>query len=334
MIKFQENRSGRDMRSETKLLVVGDVMIDEDLFFTSRRTSPEGVPVIDKSHERDVRGGGAFNAFRVARSLSRAPEFICGHFTEWSGYSEASGDERRRVHMLHGIPDRKSRTFVDGRQVYRRDTAGSYSTPRKQNERLDNILRTKFASGAASEWIVVISDYNKGAVTFDTIDIIRGRILNATILVDTARGVDPIKYFGADAVFGHEQQRADDLRTILVRHTPAGCDLSNLNGDGLPNAHWPSFAERVNDTCGAGDTLIAATAAALAAGEFWTEAVTIGCVAAAIKIERPWRDWRAPTWAEIEARREQIRAANLAAWTRPGELSRSTAASTACTADM
>ena len=154
--------------------------------------------------------------------------------------------------------------------------------------------------------VVVISDYLKGAVT---------RALVATA-VDGARGrklpvlVDPkiphLEYYAGTTLVTPNHHEAETATHMRIRTDEdarragrrfierAGCQavvitrgehgLSILDEDG--EAHFPAVAREVADVTGAGDTVIATLALALAAGASLAEAAQLANHAAGIVVGR------------------------------------------------
>ncbi len=266
---------------QARLLVVGDVMLDRYWFGDTERISPEApVPVVLVSKD-DERLGGAANVARNAASIG-AKISILG----------VVGDDEpgRRVEELlkaQGVNSYLQRdpslpTTVKLRVVARQQQLIRLDFEKAPtHEALLNKLE-QFQSLLPEVDAVILSDYGKGGLTHVTKLIAAARAAGKVILVDP-KGDDYSKYEGASIITPNRSElrqvvgrwkdeadltaRAQALReklkldALLLTRSEEGMSLFTAQGV----EHVKADAREVYDVSGAGDTVIAAMAVALAA---------------------------------------------------------------------
>ena len=292
-----------------RILVVGDVMLDEYIWGKVQRISPEApVPVVEVERKSYLAGGAA----NVARNLVSlgATVYLVGlagddpEGEELAKIFEASGIDASRLVVDPSRPTTvKTRVVAHSQQVLRIDRESS-ETP------AETTLRR--ALGQALELVgevdaVILSDYSKGLLDAS---LCRGVIGSARrrglpVVVDP-KGRDFSKYAGATAVTPNkleaalavgrdlldenglveaalELRRAVDARAVLVTRGEEGMTLLE---DGRDALHLPTFGRKVFDVTGAGDTVVSAFTLGLAAGTGMAEAAYIANHAAGIVVGR------------------------------------------------
>jgi rfaE bifunctional protein kinase chain/domain len=296
-----EHMAGRN------ILVVGDVMLDQFIFGTVARISPEApVPVVAYHHEQH-RAGGAANVALNARALGARVDLVGVIGDDDAG--QKLGDLLRAsdVHPHGLITDTKRRTTTKVRivttrnqQVARVDYETDSDADREIEASMASLLESRVRQAAA----IVVSDYLKGVVTQS--------IMAAVVALGRARGIpvltDPkiphLEYYaGASLVTPnhHEAESATHLRircdddarqAALVFRERAQCEgvLITRGEHGMWLSHdtaegqLPSAALEVADVTGAGDTVVATLALAAAAGATWAEAARLANEAAGIVV--------------------------------------------------
>lgn len=267
---------------KARLLVVGDVMLDRYWFGDTERISPEApVPVVLVSKD-DERLGGAANVARNAASVG-AQISILG----------VVGDDEpgRRVEQLleaQGVKSYLQRdpnlpTTVKLRVVARQQQLIRLDFEKAPtHEALLNKLE-QFQSLLANVDAVVFSDYGKGGLTHVTQMIEAAKAAGKVVLVDP-KGDDYSKYQAASIITPNRSElrevvgrwkdeadltaRAQTLReqlkltALLLTRSEEGMSL--FTADGVE--HVKAQAREVFDVSGAGDTVIATMAVAMAAG--------------------------------------------------------------------
>lgn len=298
---------GIDKFSSCRILVVGDVIMDEFLWGRVERISPEApVPVVQVEEESLVLGG-AGNVVNNIISLG-GQALLCGVVG-----NDAMG--RELVHMLekmnspsHGlvVEDRrpttiKTRVVAHSQQVVRVDREESEPVTEASIERIITTVKEQTASIDA----IVVSDYGKGVVTRSLMDGLRslGQDGQPILAVDpTVRNLALYKdvtlitpnNYEAQQMSGIQIEDDQSLRragahlleelgcqTVLITQGDKGMTLIEGNGE---TTQIPTVARKVFDVSGAGDTVIATFTLALAAGLTPSEAALLSNLAAGIVV--------------------------------------------------
>jgi D-glycero-beta-D-manno-heptose-7-phosphate kinase len=274
-------KANREQFARTNLLVVGDVMLDRYWFGDSDRISPEApVPVVQVS-KVDERLGGAANVARNVAALG-ANTTILGVVGE-----DEAGKRIGELLRQSGVNSQlevdpqvpttvKLRVIARQQQLIRLDFE---ETP-SQTALEQKLARFEKALGTAD--VLILSDYGKGALSQVATMIEYARAKNKVILVDP-KGEDYEKYRGATLITPNRSElrqvvgrwtdeddltrRAQDLRrslgieALLLTRSEEG--MSMFTDQGV--SHVRAQAREVFDVSGAGDTVIATLAVALAA---------------------------------------------------------------------
>ena len=268
--------------STTRVVVAGDVMLDQYLFGATSRISPEApVPVVHV-HETDDRPGGAANVAVNLASLG-ASTCLVGVVGE-----DGSADTLRRILedraiecRFERVDDRptitKMRVQSRGQQLIRLDQENAVSLP--GDAMLDALRNALNGAGA-----VVLSDYGKGALSDVARMIALCREHAVAALVDP-KGSNFEKYRGASLLTPNQSEfeavagRCDsdeeliekarrmveelDLDALLVTRSEKGMLLIESGGEPVLLS---TQAREVYDVTGAGDTVIATLAGSVASG--------------------------------------------------------------------
>ena len=240
-----------------KILLVGDNGIDEYQYGTVDRISPEApVPVINYTHTV-TKPGMAANVLDNLKKLGCDVTFVHGN----------------RTSLKTRIIDRKSK------QHLLRIDQDQRSTPVK----LDwDILHGYDA--------VVVSDYNKGSVEYETIDDIRANFAGP-IFVDTKK-TDLAKFDGCYVKINRmEYEAAKTFPTELI--VTLGKDGVLYKGHAISTPPVEAF-----DVCGAGDTFLAALAFEYIQSKEILKAINFAVKAASVTIQHV--GVYSPTLEEIE----------------------------------
>jgi D-beta-D-heptose 7-phosphate kinase/D-beta-D-heptose 1-phosphate adenosyltransferase len=169
-------------------------------------------------------------------------------------------------------------------------------------EQRSDLLLARATKLMADVGAVVLSDYGKGTLRDMPALIEAARATNTPILIDP-KGNDFSRYRGAtlitpnmsefEAVVGHCKSDEDvenkgvqllkqlDLQALLVTRSERGMTLIRKD---QPVIHLPTKAREVFDVTGAGDTVIAMLAAAIAAGEETANAMALANLAAGVVV--------------------------------------------------
>lgn len=287
--------------ARTKVLVVGDAMLDRYWHGGVERISPEApVPVV-AVQRADERPGGAANVARNVRALGAH----CLLLSVTGDDHEADNLERllkaadieyklHRDKLLHTTI--KLRVISRNQQLIRIDFESPVSKDASAKLR-DYYVKHLFGFGA-----VIVSDYGKGGLGNIEEMIGAARGAGLPVIVDP-KGDDYSHYRRAtlitpnrkefEQVAGRFKDNAEletkasamvaalELDGILITRGEEGMSLVGRNGQAL---HIPARAREVFDVTGAGDTVIAAIGCAYAAGGDLTDALHLANVAAGIVV--------------------------------------------------
>jgi D-beta-D-heptose 7-phosphate kinase/D-beta-D-heptose 1-phosphate adenosyltransferase len=289
-----------------RVLVVGDVMLDRFRYGRVSRISPEApVPVLAVERETDTLGG-AGNVARNIASLGGRATLIAGRGNDAAGLriaalleKEASITDALLV-RAEAATTEKLRYIAGRQQVLRADREASWP----EGGEADALAAAEAA--IADHDVMVISDYAKG---FLTPGLLRGLIALARAakkpLIADPKGLDFSRYDGASVITPNRQEAeqatglegqgdgaaAGMAQAILQRLPHLGAVALTRGPDGLSLAergrepiHVASRPRAVFDVSGAGDTLVAALALALAAGAGLENAARLANLAAGIAV--------------------------------------------------
>jgi D-beta-D-heptose 7-phosphate kinase/D-beta-D-heptose 1-phosphate adenosyltransferase len=294
---------------QAKVLVIGDLIMDEFLWGKVERISPEApVPVVNVSSE-SLRLGGAGNVLNNVHDLG-GKALICGvignddmgrkliHQLRQMGINpEGVIVERERVTTV------KTRVIAHHQQVVRFDRESRTTSDSSSLERMISYVRSHVKELDA----VIISDYQKGMVSRELLEEILPLIReNGKIICVDPKPKNFSLYQGvtvitpnqneASLATGMEIEGEEDLvevgKAILERLNCHGALITRgeegmtLFEQGGGVTHIPTVAREVYDVTGAGDTVIGAFSLALAVGASFLEAAVISNYAAGIVISK------------------------------------------------
>lgn len=290
-----------------RVLVVGDVMLDRFVYGGVERISPEAPIPVMRIEREIVMPGGAGN---VARNLA-----ALGARVALFGLAgdDVAADQLNEVLALepgieaHLVVDETWHTiektrFIGSRQQLLRVDRESLAQP--SEDAVDALIKAALEA-LADNAVLVLSDYAKGAVG----DRVLSKLIKAAakggkpVLVDP-KGSDYRRYRGATLVTPNRAEAAlatgescnDDasavvaarklvndagIANVLVTRGAAGMTL--VQGQEAP-LHLQAEAREVFDVSGAGDTVVATIAAALAVGRPLPQAARLANLAAGIVV--------------------------------------------------
>ena len=277
-------------------------MLDRYLFGSTGRISPEApVPVVHV-HETDDRPGGAANVAVNLAALGVSTSLVGVVGKDAAAASLAAilgsrGIECRFTEAADRPTITKTRVQSRGQQLIRLDEEKAQAMP---GDAMTDALREALDGAGA----VVLSDYGKGALSDVRAMIAACRDAGVPVLVDP-KGTDFQKYRGAslitpnqaefEAVAGPcdtdeelvERARSmmDELQldALLVTRSEKGMLLVEAGAEPL---FLSTQAREVFDVTGAGDTVIATLAAALASGQGLGAAAALANVAAGLVVRK------------------------------------------------
>jgi D-beta-D-heptose 7-phosphate kinase/D-beta-D-heptose 1-phosphate adenosyltransferase len=271
-----------------RVLVAGDLMLDNFIWGTVERISPEApVPVVRVSAE-SRRLGGAANVIHNLRALG-GQVIACGVVGSDAAGRQLVADLRRLGVNVAGVVQsrgaattRKTRIIAHQQQVVRLDREDDAHGDSRAAARARGFLLAELRRAD----VVVISDYGKG--------LISAPLLAALAALRSRRPfplvVDPKKlnfaYYRQPSLVTPNREEASQAAGVEIRDATslarAGAALlarwqadavlitrgelgMSLFERGAPPRHFPTAARHVFDVTGAGDTVVAACALALGA---------------------------------------------------------------------
>ena len=288
-----------------KVLVVGDLIIDQYLWGTCDRISPEAPVQIVKIDSENVVLGGAGNVVNNLKSLgakvdvisviseSQTSEILRGLLTN------IGVDTKYLISQKERINSKKSRIIASQQQVVRYD----HESTEEINDKSQSLLLNIFEKIVMDYEIVLLSDYSKGVLTRRlTQSLIKiSRKNNTKVLIDP-KGSDFSKYKGAFLLTPNKKEASEatkiniqdnaSLKDAIVKiKTECELDVSiiTLSENGIAiydnnlRTH-PTVTREVFDVTGAGDTILASLGFALACDYDIDNAVKFSNLAAGVVV--------------------------------------------------
>ena len=287
-----------------KIGVVGDLMLDDYIYGTVERISPEApVPVVNVKEEKFVLGGAANVVNNLASLGAKTICFgVIGNDANGERLLGAFADKKIDVSGL--IRDKERTTIVKRRiigsnqQLLRIDweditpisTFLEYALLRNIESKIDELDA------------VILSDYDKGVLTpMVAKEIVRMCRERGKIVTVDPQPKNAMNYYGATSMtpnrkeakeclgmeratnmeeVGKELKEKLKLDNLLLTRSEEGMSL--FIEDKVVNI--PTFAKEVYDVTGAGDTVISVFTLAAASGVSWHEAAKIANTAAGVVV--------------------------------------------------
>jgi len=297
--------------SGRRIVVVGDVMLDEYVWGQVNRISPEApVMVVDAQRYSQVPGGAA-NVVNNLCALG-ATASVCGVLGDDDAggrLADALAAEGAETSGLLSLKDRpttrKTRIIAHSQQVVRVDHERRGVL---DDETVARLVATidRLAVGVDA---IVVSDYQKGVVSHAVLEAccrhalrgcpVTGNLKPRAIGAGCALTVITLNLSEASQALGGDALDTDDAiddagrrlleisgaEHILITQGSAGLALYSRSAPFRPS-HIPARPVEVYDVAGAGDTVISALTLALAAGATPVEAVTLANIAAAEAVKK------------------------------------------------
>lgn len=220
----------------TKILVIGEICIDEYVYGTCDRVCPEAAAMCFKRSSKPNKQnyGMAGNVFENIKSI--APGLQVGLLTN-----------NKSVQPII------KRRFIDSKYntiVFREDINDQTEQIRLSNYQLNNYD------------IIVISDYDKGYIAYDDYKNIRQLADKSKIFVDTKKSIDDNIINNVDYIKINNKEYLNNK--LFLENSRDRCSLIITNGqDGatlIDRGNQKCFSTvpiDVRDVCGAGDTFLA-----------------------------------------------------------------------------
>ncbi|MCV3388070.1 D-glycero-beta-D-manno-heptose-7-phosphate kinase [Campylobacter sp. IFREMER_LSEM_CL2256] len=258
-----------------KILVVGDFMVDHYIWCDCTRISPEAPVMVMKSQKEDKRLGGAGNVYANLKSLGTEVFALglvgddeSGRFLKENLNAKLLVEKDRKTPL-------KSRVLSHSQQVLRLDDENDFDT------KLEDEIIQEYKKIAKDYDAIILSDYAKGILTSKVTKALieHANTLNLPILIDP-KGSDFSKYQNAtlltpnkkEAIQALGVEKIDNLEKALKKlkdDLNLAYSIITLSEEGIAlfdeKLHIiPAKALEVYDVTGAGDSVIAMLAYALA----------------------------------------------------------------------
>ncbi|UCD64273.1 MAG: D-glycero-beta-D-manno-heptose-7-phosphate kinase [Candidatus Zixiibacteriota bacterium] len=292
---------------KSKILILGDIMLDEYLFGTVSRISPEApVPVVEITSDQYLLGGAANVAANI-KALGDEPLLLGTVGEDEASVKLVQLLKERRISPQFVVNDAsrrttiKTRVIANNQQVVRADRENTHELD-KDTERK---VLSRFKSVVDEISAVLISDYGKGVISLSLLE----QVIDICVEKDIFIGVDPKEthfhnyrrvsvitpnHHEAGFAYGKRIRTEQDLlevgngllaklqaKSILITRGAGG--MSIFRRDEEPT-HIPTFARQVYDVTGAGDTVIATFVSAVCAGADLVEAAIVANAGAGITV--------------------------------------------------
>ncbi len=305
-----------DTAARSRILVVGDVMLDQFIWGNVVRISPEApVPVVDFEKESFMPGGAA-NVARNLTSLSARTEIVSvtGNDSAARQLKNLLSDHRIGCGGLLASPSRdtsvKTRIVAHKQQVVRIDRETRDGVNGELTRRLVAAARARIRGRGIAA--VIVGDYGKGTITQSLLDEIKACCHDGGVWLSfDPKPVHRLDLTGLSLITPNRKEAfelagiEDETKTaeplkdtnllrtaeaLLSRLRPAVL-LITLGELGMllcqrdkKPFHIPTVAQEVFDVSGAGDTVIATFTLAIAGGASPIEAAIISNYAAGIVV--------------------------------------------------
>jgi rfaE bifunctional protein kinase chain/domain len=296
--------------SNCRILILGDLLVDEYIWGSAERISPEApVPVVNVDH-KEIRPGGAANVAMTISALGGNP-ILAGVVGD-----DLNGDQFRGMMESRGFSDDgiftepsritplKTRVIASNQQMLRIDHELASPVSQDVIAKLVDYLNSAMKNCDA----LLISDYAKGLICTGllapVLDSAKGRSILISVdpkpvNMNLYKGVslvspnlkETIQASGIKIVDRESLRKAAQIlmnkispKAILVTKGADGLSLFTSDGD---EDHLPAMTSQVYDVSGAGDTLIGTLTLAQAAGADLKDATQIANSAASVVVRKP-----------------------------------------------
>ena len=291
--------------------VIGDIFLDKYIWGTVDRVSPEAPVLVVKVREENMRLGGAANVVNNLVALG-AKVSLCGVVGD-----DAAGQNVLKLLSDAGVDTKgvvidstrptivKTRVIAHSQQVVRVDREEIKPLPDALKDQVSKTLREKLSNSAS----VVVSDYGKGVIgeyLFSEIRACKEKVKDLPVLVDPKAPHFDL-YKGASIIKPNRKEaeqasgisistRSDAIKAgeklielwqcqrVLITLGELGMVLVSRAGTDEPVVEIDTVARKVFDVSGAGDTVSAVFALALAAKSSGRLAAELSNIAAGIVV--------------------------------------------------
>lgn len=291
-VEIVENFNGK------KVLVVGDVILDEFLFGQVKRINPEAPVPILNVEQKEFQLGGAANVAKNIKSLGGNCLLfgIIGNDSSGKIIVKLINNEKINFFLTKDknlSTIRKTRALAQNRQLLRLDFEQEYKVTKTFLTSLKNLLEEK------SFDVIIVSDYGKGTITKEVIELLKN--YNAPIFVDPklknkdlyknvfviTPNLKEAKELGVESELKNERLGNYLCKkynaNILITKGEQGMSLYELNKEPV---NIPAKKRKFYDVTGAGDVVIATLALGYSVCKDLLKAAKISNTAAAISVSK------------------------------------------------
>jgi len=292
---------------QLRVLVLGDLMLDEYLWGDAERISPEAPVPIVAVQKDDLRLGGAGNVIHnlIALGCQVSVASVLGDDSDGlllRRHLDEAGVNTQSVVLETGrVTSRKTRVLANNQQMLRIDRESRDAI----SDTSEAALLTMLQECVAQIDLILVSDYLKGVLTPKLLSgiIALGQERGIPVVVDP-KGDDYSKYRNATMLTPNRKEaqiaarlsihdeesllkagenlcRELQLEALLITRSEEGMSLFSRDGR---HSHLATEAREIFDVSGAGDTVLALMGAGLAAGLEMETAAQIANLAAGIVV--------------------------------------------------
>jgi len=299
----------------TRIMVIGDIMIDQFVIGQVNRISPEApVPVVKFKHE-EFRLGGAANVAHNIRKLGGSVRLLGVLGLDDAGTQLLAELKRASIDPSDVFSERERTTTRKLRVVTSRNQQVAridYETDKALSRGIVDKLSALLKSQIATADVIVVSDYLKGLLNQELMAelLLSAKDHGVPVFVDpkaphlnwySGCSLMTPNHHEAEKATGMRIQTEDEARaaastlqtsvpctSVLITRGEHGMWLTDgsLPGADRVESALPTTAREVADVTGAGDTVIAMMALSVAAGANLSEAAELANHAAGIVVGR------------------------------------------------
>jgi len=299
----------------TRIMVIGDIMIDQFVIGQVNRISPEApVPVVKFKHE-EFRLGGAANVAHNIRKLGGRVSLLGVLGSDDAGTQLLAELKRASIDPSDVFSERERTTTRKLRVVTNRNQQVAridYETDKALSRGIVDKLSALLKSQIVTADVIVVSDYLKGLLNQELLAelLLSAKDHGVPVFVDpkaphlnwySGCSLMTPNHHEAEKATGMRIQTEDEARaaastlqtsvpctSVLITRGEHGMWLTDgsLPGADRVESALPTTAREVSDVTGAGDTVIAMMALSVAAGANLSEAAELANHAAGIVVGR------------------------------------------------
>ena len=293
---------------EIKVLIIGDIMLDNYVFGKVEKISPEApIPIIQNMEQKSIIGG-AGNVLKNLASLNVKTSFI-----SVVGKDDPAKELIKQINKLNNveyilIKDKnrkttvKTRYIANGQQIFRSDNESPVQLSSEIKQKVFNYYKLFLNQSD----IIIFSDYGKGIFLDHFCEklIKHTNKIRKNIIVDP-KGNNFLKYsgsyfitpntkeaFNATKILSNNNKNSHECGKYIIKKKWSKNVLLTRGPDGLSIIeknkvnHIKAKSQEVYDVTGAGDTVISLFSAALAAKFSILEAANFANLGASIVVKK------------------------------------------------